>query len=609
MSAEQCQELKESMIQKLGTAHNELFFLLNVINATVPLQLRPNEAPPPLPLGAAGETIKASSLGKAALPPPTLPVLAHDASLSIARKSSAISKASQSLAAASERLKTTAEQSTQDWRGFTQWKRAGWNLQTRGSGPGASLGSAKGLEQCAKELVAVVACEESPAPLRSTVAYLKQDQQVDMVQLKHGKRRMVCRYAPPSSDHTQIYVTPDEGLDLMRQGQVELFEEDLFREVKCSVPSLSRPAFMLMLKLVGHLCAGHERSSAPPTLWLQRRRKIVQRVHIPACRQRRPLGRRPALYRNGERQTQIPCGFLRQAQADSLESVFLPQGAPRSIAERGGGGLRHAHLRAHCIRSVAAAHGHSHATSSAHGRVARPNHTSYAACPGAAKPTNQNTFSPVVGGGSVQRPSPCAPAATAHARQRPLHQPSAGRGSAASSSRRISRDKPSSSRRRSRSSSTGRLVQWLHHQQQQSRTASDLEWSRRLGVWWARPHSFAHLVAAQGSARRASARPESRLVRCSMIRALLMVRTVLVPPTSVSLSWTTTTERGLLWLKMASAMDIQLSVQDDLISALTMFCVSLSTETTTTTTSSSYALFDPPAQVCAYCLTRPSCFH
>lgn len=232
LTTEQCQELKESMIQKLSVAHNELFFLLNVINATVPMQLKPNEQPPPLPLGQAGETIKASSLGKGALPPPTLPTQAHDASLSTARKSAAISKASKSLAAASQRLSATAEQSAKDWAVFSQWKRDGWTLQTRGSGPGASFSNARGLEQCAKELVAVVACEESPAPLRSTVAYLKQDQEVDMVKLKHGKRRMVLRFCAGPGSHEEVYVASATDLDLMHQGQIELFEEDLFREVR-----------------------------------------------------------------------------------------------------------------------------------------------------------------------------------------------------------------------------------------------------------------------------------------------------------------------------------------------------------------------------------------
>lgn len=231
MSTEQLKALKESLLSQLGLAGAELHKTLDLLNSTVPFELGANEPPPSLPLGKPGQTLQVSALAKGPMPAPPDYAQYYDSTLSIATKSNAISKAANNLTAASQSLRTVTQGSSKDWEVFTGWKRDGWTIQTRGAGPQANLGSTKGLEQCAKDIVAVVACEESPAPLRNIVAYLKHDQQVDLVKMKHGRRRLVLRFQRDSNSSEEVYLSPEAEGSLMKQAKQELFEEDLFREV------------------------------------------------------------------------------------------------------------------------------------------------------------------------------------------------------------------------------------------------------------------------------------------------------------------------------------------------------------------------------------------
>lgn len=233
LTTDQLKVLKESLLFKLGMAGAELEKTLDLLNATVPFELEAKQPEPHLPLGRPGERLQLSGLGKGPLPRPSLPSSVYDTSLGLATKSAAISKASQTLSSAASGLQTTAQQSAKDWQVYARWKQEGWPVQTRGSGPGAGFQSQRAFEQCAKDIVAMVACEESPAPLRANVAYLKQDQEIDMPKRRNGKRRLVVRFSPAEDAEEQVFYAPDPDDDLMRRGQLELFEEDLFGEV-CS---------------------------------------------------------------------------------------------------------------------------------------------------------------------------------------------------------------------------------------------------------------------------------------------------------------------------------------------------------------------------------------
>lgn len=206
---------------------------LDLINYLVPAQSAPDVPLPELPMGqhALGVSVLSTPL-----PQPTLEASAYDVSLGIATKSQAISKAASALLQAADSFDKTTAATKQDWRKFCEWQTEGWTLNARGARKGASMGPGFGSELTAREIVAILAASESPPAVKyNNVGYLSttEDGNCDVASTERilGRRRLQIEVSL-ADEEPQIYLQPFSQEDLLRQSQIELFEEELFSEVR-----------------------------------------------------------------------------------------------------------------------------------------------------------------------------------------------------------------------------------------------------------------------------------------------------------------------------------------------------------------------------------------
>jgi hypothetical protein len=196
----------------------------------LPFVPNPNEPPPNFPLGQ--DTLAASVLSTP-LPPTSAEAQLRDVSLSLAIKTKAINSASNALLTASADLERTASRSAADWTEYLNWRSQGWKLEARGADRSASFSTA--FERLAKEIVAIVGCDEAaPAIRHHSIVFLEpaKDGQAEenskptMPDRLAGRRRMKTTLVFPDGAE-ESFIRPGQD-DILHDGGRELFEEELF---------------------------------------------------------------------------------------------------------------------------------------------------------------------------------------------------------------------------------------------------------------------------------------------------------------------------------------------------------------------------------------------
>jgi len=223
LNESEVKSLKETMLTKLAQADNELHLALDLVNLLVPVKVEPPELPlPPYTLSA--------SVLSTPLPPFNPLQEAYNASTSYASKLNSLENASKALAAASERLKATTAKSAIDWQSYLSWRDAGYNLEARGAGKGATL-NGKNSDRLAREVVALTVCEECQnIGLRNVgLGWLDHDdvsgKKVGFPERRAGRRRLKVKLDNGKKKMEYSSPLPEDDLEASR---LEVLDEDLY---------------------------------------------------------------------------------------------------------------------------------------------------------------------------------------------------------------------------------------------------------------------------------------------------------------------------------------------------------------------------------------------